>query len=122
MFNHFFPENRAIYEIMWKNIVKPDRPQCGAENMLFWYRISKARIQTHAPNILYLLISHGNCGYANASWYYIIRTFIFLFRNVLKRSSSTLKMEATRFFKTLFRIYQEKNKYVSSHKTITISY
>jgi hypothetical protein len=22
-----FPENRAIYEIMWKNIVEPDRPQ-----------------------------------------------------------------------------------------------
>jgi hypothetical protein len=23
----FSPENRAIYEIMWKNIVEPDRPQ-----------------------------------------------------------------------------------------------
>jgi hypothetical protein len=22
-----FPENRAFYEIMWKNIVEPDRPQ-----------------------------------------------------------------------------------------------
>ena len=25
--NFFFPENRTIYEIMWKNIVEPDRPQ-----------------------------------------------------------------------------------------------
>jgi hypothetical protein len=24
---HFFSENRAVYEIMWKNIVEPDRPQ-----------------------------------------------------------------------------------------------
>jgi len=24
---HFFPENRAVYEIMWKNIIDPDRPQ-----------------------------------------------------------------------------------------------
>jgi hypothetical protein len=23
----FFLENRAVYEIMWKNIVEPDRPQ-----------------------------------------------------------------------------------------------
>jgi hypothetical protein len=28
MFNKFFfPENRAVYEIMWQNIVQPDRPQ-----------------------------------------------------------------------------------------------
>jgi hypothetical protein len=23
----FFSENRAVYEIMWKNMVEPDRPQ-----------------------------------------------------------------------------------------------
>jgi hypothetical protein len=23
----FFPENRAVYEIMWKNVVEADRPQ-----------------------------------------------------------------------------------------------
>jgi len=27
MFNIFFSENRAIYEIMWENMVEPDRPQ-----------------------------------------------------------------------------------------------
>jgi hypothetical protein len=27
VFNNFFLENRAVYEIMWKNIVQPDRPQ-----------------------------------------------------------------------------------------------
>jgi hypothetical protein len=26
-FSNFFFENRADYEIMWKNIVKPDRPE-----------------------------------------------------------------------------------------------
>jgi len=26
LFNDFF-ENRAVYEIIWKNIVEPDRPQ-----------------------------------------------------------------------------------------------
>jgi len=27
MFSNLFFENRAVYEIMWKNIVEPDRPQ-----------------------------------------------------------------------------------------------
>ena len=27
MFSNSPPENRAVYEIMWKNIVEPDRPQ-----------------------------------------------------------------------------------------------
>jgi hypothetical protein len=27
MFNIFFFENRAIYEVMWKNLVEPDKPQ-----------------------------------------------------------------------------------------------
>jgi hypothetical protein len=27
MFNNIFFENRAIYEIKWKNIAQPDRPQ-----------------------------------------------------------------------------------------------
>jgi len=27
MFNNFFSENRAVYEIMWKNTVETDRPQ-----------------------------------------------------------------------------------------------
>ena len=26
-FQYFFFENRAIYEIMWKNIVEPERPK-----------------------------------------------------------------------------------------------
>jgi len=26
-FNVFFPEKRAVHEIMWDNVVDPDRPQ-----------------------------------------------------------------------------------------------
>ena len=37
LFKNYFSENRAIYGIMWENMVEPDRPQmtmeCGAENM-----------------------------------------------------------------------------------------
>jgi len=27
MFNNFLPERRAVYEIMWKSIAEPGRPQ-----------------------------------------------------------------------------------------------
>jgi len=27
VFSNFFPESCAVYDIMWKNIVEPDRPQ-----------------------------------------------------------------------------------------------
>jgi hypothetical protein len=27
MFYNFFSENRAFYEIMWKSMIEPDRPQ-----------------------------------------------------------------------------------------------
>jgi len=27
MFNNFFPENRAVHKIMWKNMEQPEGPQ-----------------------------------------------------------------------------------------------
>jgi len=27
VFSSFFPENRTVYEIMWKNMVEPERSQ-----------------------------------------------------------------------------------------------
>jgi hypothetical protein len=27
MFNNVFPENRAVYEIMWENMAEPGSPQ-----------------------------------------------------------------------------------------------
>jgi hypothetical protein len=33
MFNNFYVENRAVYEIIWKNIVEYDRTQITIERM-----------------------------------------------------------------------------------------
>ena len=50
------PENRAVYEIIWKNMVGPDRPnmetQQGAKkkNMRFARRGTKAKIQAQTQN------------------------------------------------------------------------
>jgi hypothetical protein len=51
----FFFENHAVHEIMWKNIVEPDRPQMtishGAEKMRVSCQIAKARMHTHTHTI-----------------------------------------------------------------------
>jgi hypothetical protein len=33
--NNIFPENRADYEITWKNAVEPDRPQMASKCDLY---------------------------------------------------------------------------------------
>jgi hypothetical protein len=51
----FFFENRDVYDILWKNMVEPGRPQMtvqyGAEKMGFACRITKAQKQIHTHNI-----------------------------------------------------------------------
>jgi hypothetical protein len=49
MFNNFFSYNRAVYEIMWKNIIEPDKPrwQYGACALYAAY----LRLQTHTLRI-----------------------------------------------------------------------
>jgi hypothetical protein len=51
VFNNILPENRAVYEIMWKNVVEPDRPQMAIRRMRFACRIPKA-INTHSENVI----------------------------------------------------------------------
>jgi hypothetical protein len=42
MTSQFFPESRAIYEIIWENTVHPDRPQIAVRHMSFACWITKA--------------------------------------------------------------------------------
>jgi hypothetical protein len=52
---YVFPDNRAVYEIMWKNMVPPERQEVtillDAEKIRFACRISKARIHTHSHTL-----------------------------------------------------------------------
>jgi len=43
----FFPENHAVYEIMWKHIVEPGRPQMTVRRQLIACWIPEAT-KTHA--------------------------------------------------------------------------
>ena len=42
MFNNFIFGNRAVYEIMWKNTVEPNRPQTTTWRMRFAYGVPKS--------------------------------------------------------------------------------
>jgi hypothetical protein len=53
MFNTFF-ENRAVYEIIWKNILEPDRPQKTIWRMRFARLICKPT-NIHSVNVIPLV-------------------------------------------------------------------
>jgi hypothetical protein len=48
---YFFPENRAVYEITWINIVEPDRPQMTLWRMRIACWIPKAT-DTHSQYVI----------------------------------------------------------------------
>jgi len=65
MFKNFFPpENHAVYEIVWRNMVKSDRPQMTIWRMRIPCWIPEAT-NTHTQNVQYLSLFHRNDGYAN---------------------------------------------------------
>ena len=74
MFNNIFSENRAVYKIMSKNTVEPERPQT------IWRRVACESIRprpcghppthththTHTENYVILIAFHGNKSFVNA--------------------------------------------------------
>jgi len=72
MFNNYFSENRAIYEIMWKNMVEPDRPEMTVWCMCIACWIHKP---TNAHSEYVILISFSlQHGCMNTSHGYVIHT------------------------------------------------
>jgi hypothetical protein len=58
MFNNGFSQNRAVYEIKWKNIVQPDRPQMTIECMPIARWIPKARY-LHSEYVILIAFPHS---------------------------------------------------------------
>jgi len=50
-FDNFFFENRAVYEIMWKHIVQPDRPQMTVEYGACALHAGCLRLQIHVQDM-----------------------------------------------------------------------
>ena len=53
VFSNFFPENRAVYEIMWENVVEQDRPQTTWRTRTACW-IPKA-IDTHLEYVVFII-------------------------------------------------------------------
>ena len=99
----FFFENRAVYEIMWKNIVEPDRPQMTIWRMRIACWISKA---TNTHSEYELLLSTATMGsrtrlnvmlYANFLSFCcksMAQTFSGFSRQYVARQVVTIKTEA----------------------------
>jgi hypothetical protein len=90
----FFSESRAVYEIISKNMLEPERPQMAKwRRVLCW--ISKATrsqghasvcaptpiyARTHTQKYVILSLLHDNSGYVNAPQPYVIRILPVLIR------------------------------------------
>jgi hypothetical protein len=74
--NHLFPQNRALNEIMWKNMVQPNRPQITIRRMRIACWITKA---THTPSgyVIQLLFHYKNVS-TNVSQCYVCKYFAYL--------------------------------------------
>jgi len=59
-------EDRVVYELTWKNMVQPNRPQITIQHGACALNAGYLRLQTHTQNMYYLLLFHDNNGYANA--------------------------------------------------------
>ena len=51
MFNNFFSENRAVFEIVWKNMIQPDRPQMTVSYSACALHVGQLRLQTRSWNV-----------------------------------------------------------------------
>jgi len=71
-FNNFFSWNRALYEIMWKNTVEPDRPEMAIWRMRITCWITKAT-NIHSEYAI-LIVFHRKNGWTKAPQRYFIRT------------------------------------------------
>ena len=54
MFSNFFSENRAVYEIMWKNTTQRDRPQTTIRRMRIVCWKTKAT-NTHSGYVILII-------------------------------------------------------------------
>ena len=96
----FPPRNRAVYEIVWKNMVEPDRTQMTIRRM----RVAAGyqRLQTHTRNMLYLLNCHRNNGFTKAPQCYVytyVACLVYSMRVTIRvKLRNMLKVIPTVFF------------------------
>jgi len=70
MNNNFFPKNCAIYEMMWKNMVEPERPQMTIWHMHFVCWTTEVK-ETHSEYVISFAFQWQQWLYECASVLYV---------------------------------------------------
>jgi hypothetical protein len=79
----FFFENRAVYEIMWINMLEPDMPQITIRRMRFRCWMTKAT-DTHTEYLIFIAFSTATILTRTRINVMFIRTLhVLLLRNVM---------------------------------------
>ena len=82
--NNFFSENRAVYEIMWKNIVEPETDE-KIRRMRVAFCVTVATPARTYTQYATLIAVHCNNDFVNAPPCYVIRTLpVLLFYNEMR--------------------------------------
>jgi len=50
----FFPKNRTVYEIMWKNMVQPDRPQMTLSYGVVFFVCRITKVTEHSNMLIFI--------------------------------------------------------------------
>jgi len=92
-----FIENRAVYEIMWKNIAKPERPQTKIWRVRIACCISRAT-DTHSECVIQFV--HCNNGCMNVLQCYVIRTLpVLIHRTWIHSGTSAMKIASPNIYR-----------------------
>jgi len=110
MFNKFLVESRSVYEIMWKNMVEPDRSQKAIGHMRITCWITKAT-DTNSDYVILIAFPRRNWLQERTSTlrYIYIACIVFI-----SYQEPTLYVSIHSFDKTV-------NKYVSSSSRLFVS-
>jgi len=86
MLNLFFFENRAVNEIMWKSMVKPDRPRMTIRRMRFVWWITM--LPTHSEYVILIAFALQQRLHERSSL--LLLKYICLYCCVLRSLTGTL--------------------------------
>jgi hypothetical protein len=59
---HFFSEKLCVCDLMWRNMVEPDRSQMTIKYDACSFPAGYAGLQTHTQNMQLVLLYHANSG------------------------------------------------------------
>jgi hypothetical protein len=88
-----FSENRAVYEIMWKNVVQPEGPQMTTWRTRIACWIPEAT-NTHSESVIVIAFPRQQCLQESASMLrYAYAAYLVIFLNYVSRKSRRNKLD-----------------------------